>query len=221
MDPYYSRTEVSNSDLSWLQNQLHPREMPDPTEAYRFGSLIDAMITEPQRVNFLTRTLDGYQFPAPEFEKAEQMKRAFLHDAFCSGMNEAKTETQKVMAKEVILGYQGVQFTLKMRYKWDLWFPAIGSGGDIKSTSATTQKQFEDSVQYFDYDRQRAVYMSISGATTDVLIGISKVNFKTFKVYITRQSSLFASGMDKFKYLAYRWHLLFGEDKSALLKTVK
>jgi hypothetical protein len=219
-DPYYSRSEVSNSDLSWLKQQLHPVEMPDPTEAYRFGSLIDAMITEPHRVNFLTRSLDGHQFTADDFERAEKMKRAFLTYPFCNDLLNASL-MQKVMSNKVSINYKGIEFSLNMRCKWDLWIDRIGSGGDIKSTSATTQKQFEDAVQYFDYDRQRAVYMQISGAKNDVLIGISKVNFKVFKVFINRESPLYVSGMEKFRYLAFHWHTLFGEDKSALLNTLK
>lgn len=217
MEAYYSRIEVSNSDLSWLQNQLHPRDMPDPTNAYRFGSLIDAMITEPNRVNFITRRLDDFQFSKEEFEKAEQMKRSFLMDNECLeyiGM----AQPQKEMSRRLELNYKGIDFCLQMRCKWDLWFPLIKSGGDIKSTMATTQKQFEDAIRYFEYDRQRAVYMTIADSKHDVLIGISKVNFKVFKVFITRNSELYHSGMQKFLHLAYQWNTLFGEDKSALRK---
>ena len=35
-DPYYNRSEVSNSDLGWLKKQFLPTEVTDPTEAYKF-----------------------------------------------------------------------------------------------------------------------------------------------------------------------------------------
>ena len=54
----------------------------------------------------------------------------------------------------------------------------MGWGGDIKSTSATTQEQFESAVRQFDYDRQRFFYMNIAGSEKDVLIGISKEHQK-------------------------------------------
>ena len=43
---YYDRPEVSNSDLTTLKNLLHPRpQFGDREAAFRFGSLVDAIIT--------------------------------------------------------------------------------------------------------------------------------------------------------------------------------
>ena len=43
---YYERSEVSNSDLTELKNLLHPRlQFGDKEAAFRFGSLVDAIIT--------------------------------------------------------------------------------------------------------------------------------------------------------------------------------
>ena len=51
-DEYYNRTEVSNSDLTALRDLLHPRmQFGDREAAFRFGTLVDAIITEPTRVN--------------------------------------------------------------------------------------------------------------------------------------------------------------------------
>ena len=46
-DSYYSLPEVSNSDLTELKNLLHPVPMPPGVKeaAFRFGSLVDAIIT--------------------------------------------------------------------------------------------------------------------------------------------------------------------------------
>ena len=75
---------------------------------------------------------------------------------------------------------------------------------------ATDQKGFENAVKYFDMDRQRAYYMDIKGSEMDVLIGVSKVNFKVFKVFIDRNSDLYSSGCSKYKYWALKWYHLFG-----------
>jgi hypothetical protein len=212
MENYYSRKEVSNSDLSWLKQQLYPRDTVDLTEAYRFGSLIDAMITEPSRVNYFARTLDGDTFSAEDFKKAERMKKAFFDDDFCkmifTGMN-----GQKVMSKRLSFDYQGYDFELDCRCKWDIWREDLRWGGDIKSTTATTQAQFETAAKFFDYDRQRAWYMDIAGSGKDVLIGISKVNFKVFKIFIGRESALYESGRNKYLELAMKWHLMFGDGR--------
>ena len=213
-DSYYSRKEVSNSDLSWLKKQLYPTYMPDPTEAYKFGNLLDAMLTESDRVDFLQRTCDGEIFTREIFEQAMNMKRSFLRDETAKMLIE-RADTQKIMITRMKLNFNGIDFELNTRCKWDIWRHDLGMGGDIKSTTATTQKQFEAAVKYFDYDRQRAWYMDIAGSKQDVLIAVSKVNFKIFKVYITRESDLYKAGKAKYNELAFRWWLMFGDSKAA------
>lgn len=207
MDPYYSRKEVSNSDLSSLKQKLFPRDTPDPTQAYRFGNLIDAMITEQSKVNYFKRTCDGYQFNKEDFELAEAMKLAFYKDDLCT-MIADKSDTQKIMVENRTFNFKGFQFSLPVRCKWDLWRQDLKWGGDIKSTTATTQAQFEAAIHHFDYDRQRAWYMDIANSEKDVLIGISKVNLKIFKVWIKRNSELYLSGLDKYNYLAFMYNNL-------------
>jgi hypothetical protein len=209
MDAYYSRREVSNSDLSALKQMLCPREMPDPEYAYRFGNLIDAMITEPERVDFFKRTLDDIQFTVEEFDRAERMRRAFFADEFCRTLAE-HASGQEVMTRCRKFNYSGYDFELDTRCKWDLWRSDWGWGGDIKSTAATTQSQFEAAAKFFDYDRQRAWYMDIAGCTRDVLIGISKVNFKVFRIAINRSSDWYMQGFQKYNELAFKWHLIYG-----------
>lgn len=207
MDPYYLRPEVSNSDLSKLKLELFPREMPDPTEAYRFGNLIDAMITEPERVNYFKRTCYDMVFSEVDFKKAEQMKAAFWRDDLCQQLMQG-VESQKVMVEKRLLHYRGVDFELGVRCKWDGWRNDLGYGFDIKSTSATTQAQFEAAVKHFDYPRQRAWYMDIANSNYDILIGISKVNYKIFKVFIRRGDSLYREGYEDYINLAFRYWLL-------------
>lgn len=210
LDSYYSREEVSNSDLSWLKNQLFPREMHDPTEAFKFGNLIDAMLTEPHRVNYFKRTCDEDQFTPEEFETAEKMKNAALRDTELRYFLE-NSESQKVMIahRKFICDYNA--FELDCRCKWDFWLNnSLNWGGDIKSTSATTQSQFEAAAKYFDYDRQRAWYMDIAGSDKDIIVAISKVNFKIFKIFIKRDSDFYREGFSKYNMLALRWHMIFG-----------
>ncbi|MDR0712757.1 MAG: PD-(D/E)XK nuclease-like domain-containing protein [Bacteroidales bacterium] len=211
---YYRLPQVSNSDLSWLKNQLYPREnISDPTEAYAFGSLIDAMLTEPARVDYFKRTLDGKRVKKELFENAVKMKQAFRRDEFCATLTE-NSDGQKIsIAHDREYNHRGFPFTLDVRCKWDIWREDWGWGGDIKSTTAQTQKEFEAAALYFDYDRQRAFYMDLQGAERDVLIGISKVNHRVFKIFINRESEFYKRGQDKYLELAFRWYLLFGKNK--------
>lgn len=212
LDSYYQRPEVSNSDLSWLKNQLFPREMPDPTEAYRFGNLFDAMLTEQHRVNYFKMTCDGEPFKPEVFETAEKMKQAAYKDPDLKWMLE-HSEPQKVMVnKGQKFNYKGNQFNLDTRCKWDIWFPPLIWGGDLKSTTATTQEQFEEAAIYFEYDRQRAWYMDIAGSDKDMLIAVSKKNFKIFKIFIKRGGPFYNQGRGKYEMLAFRWNLIFNNN---------
>lgn len=218
MDIYYGRNEVSNSDLSWLKNQLYPHFMPDPTNAFKFGNLIDAMITEGDKVDYFQHTVDDVRYSKEDFDLAEEMKRVFYRDEMCRTIA-ANAKGQAVMTKHQTFNFRGYEFELDTRCKWDLWADSWQWGGDIKSTACTTQKQFEEACRFFDYDRSRAWYMDIAGSKRDIIIGISKKNLRLFKVPITRDSTMYKDGVDKYKELAFRWHLLYGTgrpDKEAI-----
>lgn len=209
MDAYFSRSEVSNSDLSWLSKYWMPDyKLFDIEQAYRFGTLVDAIITEPHKVDYFKFTVDGINYTKAEFEKAKDMKKAFMADPLCKRLVDV-CNMQEYMTKASVMRYAGVDFALHTRCKWDLWWKAQNWGGDIKSTKATTQKQFEEACRYFDYDRQRAWYMDIAGSNQDILIGISKVNNKVFKLPIKRGDDFYNSGKEKYLELAFKWWYLF------------
>jgi hypothetical protein len=207
MDDYFCRPEVSNSDLTWLKNELYPSEMPDPEYAFSFGNLLDAMVTEPEKVDHFNFTCGDDQFTQEEFEKARQMKKAFMKDELCQRIFKA-SEFQKVMAMPSMKFDYDVPFSLPVRCKWDFWMPSVQYGADLKSTVATTQKQFEDAARYFDYDRQRFFYMNIARAKQDLLIGISKENFHVFKIPIRQGDDFWKAGREKALELAFRYFLL-------------
>jgi len=208
-DAYFNRDEVSNSDLGELKKFFMPRlQVGDIQSAYRFGTLVDALITEPHKVDYFKLTIDGEQYTADEFNQAKEMTKVFHRDEMCKSLL-VQSNCQMVMAREMQMEYAGVPFSLKVRCKWDLWMERLKWGGDIKSTAATTQKQFEEAVRYFEYDRQRAWYMDIAGSSRDILIGISKVNFKVFKLAIPRGGDLYLSGKEKYEEWAFKHWCLF------------
>ena len=120
-DAYYQRSEVSNSDLTALKNLLHPVPMlPGVREAaFRFGSLVDAMITAPERVNYYQLTVDDEHYTDDEFRHAKEMHRslrmAARHDPFLAKVLE-EAETQKCMVNQAQeFEYGGFPFTLDTR----------------------------------------------------------------------------------------------------------
>lgn len=208
-DSYFQRSEVSNSDLSWLKEKmLSPSELKDYRDAYRIGNLIDAMITENHKVDYLKRTWTKESYTEEEFEMCKAMKRSFMKDEFCKQFH-SLCRGQVVFINNVKLSFEDYIFELVMRCKFDLWADFSGYGADVKSTTATTQRQFVEAIRYFDYDRQRVTYMKISGAKQDMLIGISKKNHKVFKVPITIGSDLWKSGSEKLSDLGFKWWYLF------------
>lgn len=214
-DTYYQRPEVSNSDLTELKNILYPRtQYGDKEKAFKFGNLIDAMITEPERVRYDKRTVDDVTYSREDFELAEAMKRAIRMEARKDPLilyALERSDKQRFMVNQAQrFQYGSFEYTLDTRCKWDFWLPTMGFGGDLKSTFATSQKQFEEAVDFFDWDRSRAWYMDIAGSRQDFIVGISKKNQKVFKVFIKRDDKIYKRGKEKYDDLAFRWWMLFG-----------
>lgn len=215
-DPYYSRPEVSNSDLSELQKYWMPEnKFIDLEKAYADGTLIDTMITEPHRVDYFKyRVVDyPYQFSKEDFERSKEMKKAFYKDPLCQGILKTCTFQKVSVQPEFHINYDGFEFTIPARAKWDFFNESCDFGGDIKSTACTSQKQCEEAVRYFEYDRSRAWYMDLEKRSNDILIFISKVNFKIFKVPVKRDGDIYKSGKAKYSELAFRYWYLYGDLK--------
>jgi hypothetical protein len=212
-DEYFSRSEVSNSDLTELKRLLYPRtEYGDKEKAFRFGHLVDAMITEPGRVRYDRRTVDDEVCSGEDWALAEAMKKSLRAESRKDRFLEyvlANAETQKVMVNlHREFDYGGFEYTLDTRCKWDWWMPALKAGGDLQTTASETQKQFMEAVDFFDWDRSRAWYMDIAGSDSDFIYAISKKNCKVFKLAIKRDSETYRRGKEKYEELAFKWWLL-------------
>lgn len=212
-DEYYNRREVSNSDLTELKNLLHPRmQYGNKEAAFRFGSLVDAIITEPDRVNIYRYTVDDVQYTKEDFELAFKMYKSLkaeaIRDRFLAKVLEL-SETQRFMVnKSQSFEYGSFPFTLDTRCKWDWFIPNCNFGGDLKTTFATSQQQFEEAIDFFDWDRSRAWYMDIAGSERDFIYAISKKNCRIFKKHITRNDAIYRRGREKYEELAFQYWCL-------------
>lgn len=212
-DEYYNRSEVSNSDLTELKSLLHPRmQFGDKEAAFRFGTLVDAIITEPDRVNYYRFTVDDVQYTEDEFRHAQEMFKSLRmearHDQFLAKVLEI-AETQRFMVnKQQQFEYGGLPFTLDTRCKWDWFLPVMNFGGDLKTTFAASQKEFDEAVDFFDWDRSRAWYMDIAGSDRDFIYAISKRNGCVFKKFINRGDEIYNRGKDKYEELAFQYWCL-------------
>lgn len=204
---YYAHPYVSNSDLTKLKKELSGQDQPDPTNAYRIGTLIDAVITTPELVDYISRTIIGteYTYTMEEMAEAKLMRDAFMQDPFCASLYKISEKQKEVYVDRVPLQYNGIDFSLNMRCKPDFYSKSLGMAPDLKSTMAKTQQQFYDACIHFDYPRSRAVYMQLCGFKKDMLIGVSKVNYKVFKIPIVFGDSFHKMGVEQFQELAYKY----------------
>lgn len=212
-DTYYSRSEVSNSDLTELKNILHPHlQYGDKETAFRFGSLVDAIITEPSRVDYYQLTVDDEQYTDDEFHHAQEMQKALRmearKDAFLAKVLELADTQHFMVNKSQSFTYCDFPFALDTRCKWDWWMPFFGFGGDLKTTFAASQQQFDEAVDFFDWDRSRAWYMDIANSDKDFIYAISKKNCMVFKKFITRGDDVYNRGREKYEELAFQYWCL-------------
>ena len=212
MDNYYNRKEVSNSDLTELKNLLHPHiQWGDREQAFRFGTLVDALITEPQRVNYFQRTVDDVLYTDDEFDHAREMHRSLRLEARKDPLLHVvleRAETQRYMVNDSQgFEYGGFAFSLSTRCKWDWWMPFAGFGGDLKTTFAASQREFEEAIDFFDWDRSRAWYMDIAHSSRDFIYAISKKNCQVFKHFINRDDATYRRGREKYEELAFQYWL--------------
>ena len=212
-DEYYNRTEVSNSDLTALRDILHPRQQfGDREAAFRFGTLVDALITEPDRVDYYRFTVDDVQYTDDEFLHAKEMQQALRmearRDAFLAKVLEL-ADTQRFMVNRAQqFSYCEYPFSLDTRCKWDWYLPAFGFGGDLKTTFAASQQEVDEALDFFDWDRSRAWYMDIARSDRDFIYAISKKNCRVFKKFISRGDGTYNRGREKYEELAFQWWLL-------------
>lgn len=199
---YFQLPYVSNSKLTELWLMLSGREMPDVREALAFGSLFDAILTEPHRINTYLKTLDGN--PAKDFDRAMKMKNALLSDPRVRDIFD-KSSFQKISIRQKGFEYHGIPFELTCKCKWDFYGPL---SGDIKSTVATNQKGFEAACEYLQYYRARAWYMDIDNTDKDLIIGVSKVNYKIFFVPVRRDDEKYNKGKQQYTELAFKYWML-------------
>ena len=209
-DSYYLRTEVSNSDLTELKNSLYPRtQYGDKEKAFKFGTLVDALITENERVHYSKRMVDDVTYSREDFELGLAMREALRKEARKDEFLRAvlsNSDTQKFMVnKSQRFLYGNFEYTLDTRCKWDWWLPSFGFGGDLKTTFAESQNQFNEAIDFFDWDRSRAWYMDIAGSQQDFIYAISKKNLKIFKAFIRRDDDTYKRGKEKYDDLAFKW----------------
>ena len=219
MDPYYSRSEVSNSDLTSLKLQLHPQldfvKPKDKKKAFHLGTLVDGLVTEPKNCNHFRYTVGDEKYTKEEWEwgkkQLEKLRKAAAKDQFLAFVL-ANAVGQMVFANPCQHFDVGCySFSLPTRCKFD-WHLGL-FGGDLKTVTATTQDQFEAAVDFFDWDRSRAFYMDLTHSldprlgNQDFIYAVSKTTNKVFFKKIIRDDETYLRGKEKYLELAFKYWL--------------
>lgn len=201
---YFQIPAVSNSTLTQFKYEISGQQKPDLTEAFFFGSLVDAMLTEPHRVSMIAKTYDGCNVNPELFRKAKKCYEA-VRDDINAWAFIRNAEKQKVTVRPRTFYWNDIEFTFVCKCKWD-FFGFIS--GDIKTIAATSQKQFEDACIRLDYYRARAWYMDLEHTDRDIIIGVSKVNYKVFFVRIERGDEKYNLGRGQYEDLIFKYWAL-------------
>lgn len=219
MDPYYSRSEVSNSDLTSLKYQLYPQldfvKPKDKKKAFHLGTLVDGLVTEPKNCNHFRYTVGDEQYTKEEWawgkKQLDKLRKAAQKDAFLDYvLNNAVG--QKVFAnpsQHFDVGCYSFDLPTRCKFDWHLGL----FGGDLKTTVATTQDQFERCIDYFEWDRSRAFYMDLthsldpSMGNQDFIYAVSKTANKVFFKKIIRGDEIYTRGREKYEELAFKYYL--------------
>lgn len=204
MTDYFELPEVSNSDLGQLRKEIYGVvEIPNLDYHYAFGSLVDAMLTEPEHI--IKEARAAYNFTSDQLAMSEKMVAYCLKDPLIPLMLK-KSIGQYVYIRTISFKDGLGTFKMKCRCKFDLLNKPMKMGLDFKTLSVDSYKSFIASIEHFDYDRQGAFYMEIAKIDRFWIVGISKKTAEVFKLAIVRGDKYHLSGVGKFTYWARKYY---------------
>lgn len=194
---------------------------------YDFGNLFDALTTEPELVDHENMTVwlsDGTQasFTTEQFNRAKKMRESALSNPMVQSLV-ANMQFQVIVREpefHIITDYAEVIMPVKI--KADMMNRHMRMGADLKSCACTTLTAFIAMIDHFDYDRQAAWYMDVSGCDQFVFIGVSKVADKrgkhgVFIHCIQRGDVMYLAGKEKYSRLAVQYKVMIWDLKMELI----
>src|SRR5688572_27930177 len=157
---YFDIEAVNNSDLKELKRSYYADLPIDHGNAnLKFGTLVDAMLTWHDKRKIDKQHLcieergELVRYSLDEWELAEAMvKQAKTDPVFKYFIDHGAG--QHIFVRTLRFAFDGDEFSIKGKCKYDTISKAINTGADYKTTGCTTQKQFTESIAHFDYDQQ-------------------------------------------------------------------
>jgi len=212
---------VRNSDLNRFRAEI--LQLP-PVPAFvnrylRFGTLVDALITEPARFDWSKLMLShtsryddmNYYFSEQDAALAQRMRDAYLQHPLISTIH-AHGGKYDFTPQVIRYCYENRFYLAKTGGEMDDYAGRLCIGVDIKCTAAKTLKEFMASFHKFNYGQQGSFYMDSMELHRYLFVGISRKAVDTstglpalFIVPLTRQSALYQEGKDSYSYWMGRY----------------
>ena len=128
-DHYYSRSEVSNSDLTALKFALNPQlnfvKEENKRKAFHLGTLVDALVTEPEKCNHYAMTVDDEKYTEKDWkwglDRLAVLKKQATKDRFLDFVLKNAVGQKTFINPRMKMEYQGFEFELPVRCKFDWW----------------------------------------------------------------------------------------------------
>lgn len=216
---YFSLKQyISNSDFSAVKKALAmERTWGDMQKAFDFGSLVDAMVTEPDLLDADNMVLKNHNgiltYEKDDWDKATLMKRAIDDDEMARYVINMMDKQVVEKLDEFPFEYAGLEVWMPVRCKLDGIKKSIKTGMDLKSTACLNLKSFIKTIETWDYDRQAAFYMDVCCLDNFWFFGVSKKPNKrgkheVFKLAVQRDDEIYLSGRAKYQKLGFFYNLL-------------
>jgi hypothetical protein len=202
MNNYFDHPGLSNSKLNFLRAELSGSDARDLTEAYRRGTLLDVLITDPKQLDTYQRTIGKYHYTEEEIREGLKMRKAFFDDPFCRQLH-AESLLQEEVYDDVEFGdvVVGCKCKCDGRHKYGRW------PWDLKRTSSSTQDQFEIAFDVYNYDQQGYFYSTVCQSDKMVFIAVNPKG-KVFKIFIRRDDARWESGRSKVEEMVFKYVML-------------
>lgn len=211
---YYKRSEVSNSTLGAVKRAIYGGTFvpPDVLEkAFDFGKKFDCLITQPHNMEVCTSDeIDLLLRMKAKLEANETYQRL---TAFNNNSN-----YQCAYINNLTFNIDDIEVTIPSRVLVDI-DPLSNIKCDLKTTSATSDKQFKHSFYELCYYRQASWYMDTSECDKFVFIGVSKKGDNNVFVHtITRGDNDYLKGKEEYEELCFYIWLFFSPKAKSMRK---
>jgi hypothetical protein len=190
---------LTNSRLNKLRREITGEPEPDPAR-FHMGRLHDALITAPETVNYIERTVtDRFgnvdHYTLSEMTIGLKMKRAFEENPACL-VTLTNSDRQTVIENDI--EWAGITFACECRC--DLRLRRGKTIIDLKKTSARSEDEFRERIDKYHYDQQAAFFSAVGSGSPFIFLAQSSVKpYTVFSIFADHE--ILSRGKEKIEEL--------------------